>query len=164
MPITPRQAAAIPVLDGRVCMVTSSNGRRWVFPKGQIDPGHTAGEAALIEAWEEAGLVGVLDPEPVGSYYYEKLGRDRHVTVFVMQVSAQKENWPEAAYRDREWLTVDRSSGSDRGTRSPRDRPRAIRPGTGRIATRGTLSPHVTMSSRAVANQSGAGRAAPGRS
>ena len=53
-------------------MVTSRSGRRWVFPKGQIDPGHTPGEAALIEAWEEAGLVGTLDPEPVGSYLYEK--------------------------------------------------------------------------------------------
>ena len=106
MPNTARQSAAIPVLDGRVCMVTSSNGRRWVFPKGQIDPGHTAGEAALIEAWEEAGLVGVLESEPVGSYHYDKLGRDRHVTVFVMRVSDQKADWPES-YRIREWLTVD---------------------------------------------------------
>ena len=38
-----RQAAAIPVADGRVCLVTSSSGRRWVVPKGMIDAGHTAG-------------------------------------------------------------------------------------------------------------------------
>ena len=54
------QAAAIPVYDGRVCLVTSRTGRRWVIPKGRIDPGHTAAEAARIEAWEEAGLLGVL--------------------------------------------------------------------------------------------------------
>src|SRR6476620_2968172 len=73
MPGWVRQAAVGPVRDGRVCLVTSSSGRRWVVPKGQIDPGHTPGEAALIEAWEEAGLVGALDPEPIGTYAYEKL-------------------------------------------------------------------------------------------
>jgi len=53
-------------------MVTSRSGRRWVFPKGLIDPGHTPAEAALIEAWEEAGVVGTLDPDPVGNYVYDK--------------------------------------------------------------------------------------------
>jgi len=66
-----RQAAVVPLADGQVGLVTSSSGRRWVVPKGMIDPGHSPGEAALIEAWEEAGLVGVLDPEPAGSYLYE---------------------------------------------------------------------------------------------
>jgi 8-oxo-dGTP pyrophosphatase MutT (NUDIX family) len=102
-----RQAAAIPVLDGRVCLVTSSSGKRWVLPKGMIDPGHTPGEAALTEAWEEAGLVGVLDPEPVGSYVYEKLGRECHVLVFRMTVTDVRELWPERAVRQRAWLSVD---------------------------------------------------------
>ena len=102
-----RQAAAIPVRGDRVCMVTSSGGRRWVFPKGLIDPGHTAGEATLIEAWEEAGLVGVLDGEPVGSYVYEKLGRECHVVVFRMTVTEARDRWPEQHIRQREWITVD---------------------------------------------------------
>ena len=42
-----RQAAVIAMQDGRICLVTSRNGRRWVLPKGLIDLGHTAGEAAL---------------------------------------------------------------------------------------------------------------------
>src|SRR5262249_19062195 len=67
-----RQAAAIPLKAGQICLVTSSSGKRWVIPKGIIDPGKTAGEIALQEAWEEAGLVGVLQPQPVGSYRYEK--------------------------------------------------------------------------------------------
>ena len=48
-----RQSGAIPLRNGRVCLITSSNGKRWVIPKGLIDPGHTAGETALQEAWEE---------------------------------------------------------------------------------------------------------------
>ncbi|SRR6266545_1051408 len=101
-----RQAAAIPVRDGRLCVVTSSNGKRWVVPKGIIDPGHTAGEAALQEAWEEAGLAGVLSREPVGSYLYEKWGRTCHVTVFLMEVTEVKDDWPERGLRQRAWVSV----------------------------------------------------------
>ena len=107
MPQILRQAAVIPVSDGRVCMVTSSSGRRWVIPKGMIDPGHTAGEAALLEAWEEAGLVGVLAQEPVGSYLYDKYGRPHHVTVFLMTVTEIAEEWPERDVRRRELLDAD---------------------------------------------------------
>ena len=101
-----RQSAAIPIRNGQICLVTSSNRRRWVIPKGMIDPGKTAGESALNEAWEEAGLVGVLNPEPVGSYLYEKLGRTCHVTVFVMRVTEVATNYPEKLLRTREWLGV----------------------------------------------------------
>jgi 8-oxo-dGTP pyrophosphatase MutT (NUDIX family) len=104
MPETLRQAAVIPVRDGRVCLVTSSSGKRWVVPKGQIDDGFTAGEAALLEAWEEAGLLGVLTPEPVGTYHYEKDGRPILVTVFVLSVSDAKDVWPERFLRRREWV------------------------------------------------------------
>jgi 8-oxo-dGTP pyrophosphatase MutT (NUDIX family) len=107
MPIWVRQAAAIPIRDDRVCLVTSSSGRRWVVPKGQIDPGHTAGEAALVEAWEEAGLVGALDPEPLGTYAYEKLGRELHVLVFRMLVTEIRDEWPERHLRSRLWVTLD---------------------------------------------------------
>ncbi len=108
MPPQPiRQAAAIPVRDGRVCLVTSRSGRRWVVPKGRIEPGQTAGEAALAEAWEEAGLVGALAGEPVGSYHYEKFGRPHHVTAFVMAVTGQGLIWPEYRLRRREWVTAE---------------------------------------------------------
>lgn len=102
-----KQAAAIAVQDGRVCLVTSRSGRRWVLPKGVVDPGHTPGEAALIEAWEEAGLVGVLDGDPVGSYAYEKLDRGHHVLVYRMRVTEVRDDWPERSFRERAWLTIE---------------------------------------------------------
>ena len=101
-----RQAAAIPLRAGQVCLVTSSNGKRWVIPKGLIDPGQTAAETALQETWEEAGLVGVLQPEPVGTYLYEKFGGTCHVTVFVMQVTQVAEDWPECGLRQRCWVSA----------------------------------------------------------
>jgi 8-oxo-dGTP pyrophosphatase MutT (NUDIX family) len=101
-----RQAAAVPFRNGRVCLVTSRSGKRWVIPKGLIEPGQTAGEAALQEAWEEAGLTGTLDPEPVGSYLYEKYGGVCHVTVFAMQVAEVAQDWPERDERQRTFVSV----------------------------------------------------------
>jgi 8-oxo-dGTP pyrophosphatase MutT (NUDIX family) len=100
-----RQSAAIPIRGGQICLVTSSSGKRWVIPKGMIEPGTTAGQIALQEAWEEAGLVGVLHPEPVGSYLYEKWGGTHYVTVFVMEVTDEAAVWPEYQIRQREWLS-----------------------------------------------------------
>src|SRR5215212_2474866 len=102
---TIRQAAAIPVRDGTVCLITSSNGKRWVIPKGLIEAGQTAGEAALVEAWEEAGLVGALQPEPVGSYLYDKYNGTCHVTVFLMEVTQAAQDWPERGLRQRAWVS-----------------------------------------------------------
>jgi len=105
MPQWIRQAAAIPVYNGQVCLVTSSNGRRWVIPKGMIEPGQTAGETALQEAWEEAGIAGLLHTEPVGSYLYDKNGGLCHVTVFLMHVTDEADDWPERLSRQRVWLS-----------------------------------------------------------
>lgn len=107
MPQWVRQAAAIPIYNGLVCLVTSSSGRRWVIPKGVIEPGQTAGETALQEAWEEAGLAGVLHSEPVGSYLYDKYGGLCHVTVFLMQVTDETADWPERTIRQRNWIPID---------------------------------------------------------
>ena len=104
-----RQAAAIPVRDNKICLVTSSNGKRWVVPKGVIDPGQTAGQTALNEAWEEAGLVGVLGNEPVGSYLYNKLDRTCHVLVFLMRVTEAAPEWPEKTLRRRIWVSPERA-------------------------------------------------------
>jgi 8-oxo-dGTP pyrophosphatase MutT (NUDIX family) len=99
-----RQAAALPCRNGRICLVTSTSGKRWVIPKGLIEPGQTAGEAALLEAWEEAGLVGSLHSEPIGSFVYEKWCGPCHVTVFRMDVVESARTWPERSFRDRIWL------------------------------------------------------------
>lgn len=102
---TIRQAGAIPLKNGRLCLITSRNGKRWVIPKGLIEPGQTAGETALQEAWEEAGLVGTLDREPVGSYVYDKEGFSHHVTVFVMRVTEVAQDWQERDFRQRVWVS-----------------------------------------------------------
>jgi len=104
-PTTQRQSAVIPVRQRQVCMVNSRSGRRWVIPKGNLEPNKTAGEVALQEAWEEAGLVGILSPEPLGSYFYEKAGLTCHVLVYWMLVTQVGDDWPERTQRERAWIS-----------------------------------------------------------
>src|SRR5438876_9553051 len=101
-----QQAAAIPIKDGQICLVTSSSGKRWVIPKGVIDEGKSATETALQEAWEEAGLLVVLGGA-AGTYQYEQCGGTCLATVFRMQVNEVRDDWPEAAVRKRTWVGLD---------------------------------------------------------
>jgi 8-oxo-dGTP pyrophosphatase MutT (NUDIX family) len=98
------QAAAIPVKAGLICLISSSSGRRWVIPKGCLERNMTTAETALQESWEEAGVVGVLSEQPVGTYLYDKYGATCHVTVYLMQVTRIAKEWPEAGWRRRRWL------------------------------------------------------------
>jgi 8-oxo-dGTP pyrophosphatase MutT (NUDIX family) len=102
------QAAAVPYRrasdDVAVCLITSLKKKLWIFPKGIIDPGETAEETALKEAYEEAGLHGRIVGEPLGSYQDFKWGATIDVTVLLMEVSDFEERWPEADVRQRRWL------------------------------------------------------------
>lgn len=105
------QASVIPFRwrDGELefCLITSIRARKWGFPKGIIDPGETAIEAALKEAWEEAGLRGQVVGEALGRYQYEKWGQTLDVEVFLMRVESAAEDWLEAQQRERRWADVE---------------------------------------------------------
>ncbi len=101
-----RQAGVLALNGEFLCVVSSRGGKRWVVPKGCLEPGKTAAEIALQEAWEEAGLVGLLQPEPIGTYLYEKAGFTCHVTVFLMNVTEAADHWPEHDFRQRCWLDI----------------------------------------------------------
>jgi 8-oxo-dGTP pyrophosphatase MutT (NUDIX family) len=98
------QAAAIPVRAGRICLVTSRGGNSLVVPKGCLKHGRTAEQTALQEAWEEAGLIGLLHSRPIGSYRYEKAGSRFEVVIFLMDVTTVVKDWPESRWRSRHWL------------------------------------------------------------
>ena len=109
MPI--HQASAIPFrrVDDQVefCLITSLKRKRWMFPKGIIDPGETYVETALKEAYEEAGLHGRIVGQPLGTYEYFKWETTLEVTVVLMQVLACDDHWEEAGLRKRRWLPAD---------------------------------------------------------
>ncbi|MBE0617967.1 MAG: NUDIX hydrolase [Proteobacteria bacterium] len=101
-----RQSGVISVRreDGRteVLLVTSRKGKRWVIPKGVVEPGLTPAASAAKEAWEEAGVRGTLRPEPLGTYRYWKWGGRCTVEVFLLEVESVAESWPEE-HRTRRW-------------------------------------------------------------
>lgn len=97
--------------DKKVLLITSRDSRRWVVPKGWPMDGYDAPGAAMQEAWEEAGVAeGNINREPVGSYDYDKqLDNGAEVpvetTVFAVEVETLKDEFPEAAERERKWVT-----------------------------------------------------------
>jgi 8-oxo-dGTP pyrophosphatase MutT (NUDIX family) len=114
MPIIPtlvRQAGVVAVRGGQVCLVTTRGGKRWVVPKGCMEPNKSATEIALQEAWEEAGLVGLVRADPLGSYFYEKDGMVCHVILFMMDVTGQMDVYPEMGQRQRVWLPGQQAVG-----------------------------------------------------
>lgn len=93
-----------------VMLVTSRETRRWVLPKGWSEANLLPHELAAKEAYEEAGLIGQIDPKLVGSYRYDKRLRDGRsrlceVGVFHLWVSHQLDDWPEREQRQTRWFT-----------------------------------------------------------
>ncbi len=107
------QAGAIPytVVEGEplFLLVTSRGNGRWIFPKGRLDPGKTAAEIAVQEAFEEAGVEGRVGA-PVGRYRFRR-GRDANaplieVEMYPLAVGRQLDDWPEKAERRRHWASA----------------------------------------------------------
>jgi 8-oxo-dGTP pyrophosphatase MutT (NUDIX family) len=108
-----RQVAAIPFRlreDGRldVLLVTSRTTRRFIVPKGWPMKGKSGRKAAMIEAEEEAGVLGNALKQPAGSYSYWKRMANRFVrvdvVVYLLEVTEEMADWREATNRQRAWL------------------------------------------------------------
>lgn len=95
----------------RILLVTSRESGRWVIPKGNPTPGVPAHQAAEQEAVEEAGVLGLVCPAPLGSYRYRKRRRNGaalmiDVDVFPLSVSSELSAWKEQSQRERRWFSL----------------------------------------------------------
>ena len=103
------QSAVIPYRHNEqtleILMITSRKKKRWVIPKGVIEPHLSPPDSAAKEALEEAGLEGEVSEKRIGSYKYEKWGGTCTVEVYTMRVHVVLEDWLES-YRDREWVSL----------------------------------------------------------
>ena len=111
---TYEQSAVIPYRrdangEIQIALITSVSGKRWVVPKGLIDPGESAVESAERECEEEAGLVGAVSDEPIGRFQYNKWGGVCDVDVFLMRVEEQHEHWDESDVRERQWFSIEQA-------------------------------------------------------
>ena len=107
-----------------VLLVTSSRGR-WILPKGWPIDGLTDAEAALQEAWEEAGVrEGSVTKKPVLKFKGEKRYEDgrrvpARIAVYGIKVSKTASKFPEAKRRDRRWVSLSKAADllGDKGFR-----------------------------------------------
>lgn len=85
----------------RLVLITSRTHGNWIFPKGGPMEGKSKQEAALREAYEEAGVKGRI----VGRYAYSSVlrrgGRKIELTLYPMRVEKLLSDWPEKAERRR---------------------------------------------------------------
>jgi phosphohistidine phosphatase len=109
------QSSVIPfrVIDDEVeiMIVRSSQDKHWVVPKGIVEPGHSPQESAVKEAREEAGIEGLVDTVPLGTYDYEKWGAHCTVQVYPMQVTRilSESEWEEQ-HRGRVWVDIEQAA------------------------------------------------------
>lgn len=91
-----------------ILLVQSNTSKRWILPKGNLEPGLTPSESAYFEAFEEAGVVGKIENSSIGSYSYrkteEKGGELCRVRIFPLAVTQALQSYPEREVRIREWM------------------------------------------------------------
>jgi len=97
-----------------VLLITSLNSKRWILPKGWPEPELGPAENAAREAFEEAGVMGTISAQPIGSYHYLKERKDGggipcRVEVFALEVTKQLDDWPEKGSRELAWLPLDQA-------------------------------------------------------
>ena len=99
----------------RLLLITSRDSGRWVIPKGWPMRNRTDAEAAAREAYEEAGLRGVISERSVGLYTYLKVLRPGRsilcaVRVFPLEVREMLTKYPETGQRRARWFSPEKAA------------------------------------------------------
>ncbi|XP_043692641.1 nudix hydrolase 16, mitochondrial-like isoform X2 [Telopea speciosissima] len=96
-----------------VLMINSTSGPGLLFPKGGWENDETVEEAAVREAFEEAGVRGEL-MDLLGNYHFRsKTLQDEFspeglckAAMFALLVKEELKFWPEQSTRQRKWLVI----------------------------------------------------------
>ena len=105
------QSGVIPYIktngDIKIVLITNIKSKRWVIPKGVIELDLTPQASAVKEAYEEAGIKGIVEENEVGSYQYVKWGDICTVKVYLLKVTNLLTDWPEKDKRTRRLCSVE---------------------------------------------------------
>lgn len=109
------QVAALPIrlhAEGfvEVLLISSPASPRWLIPQGWPLVGADRCVSVAKEVVEEAGVVGLVLPEPIGHFVYDKrleggIVLPCRVAVHVVRVQQQLDRWREKGRRERQWFT-----------------------------------------------------------
>jgi 8-oxo-dGTP pyrophosphatase MutT (NUDIX family) len=92
-----------------ILFVGSRRNGRWGIPKGHVEGGEVSSNAALREAFEEAGVAGVVDKTVFGTFSYRKDNSPNqyHVAVHLLKVSRIADKFPEKDVRKTQWFPLE---------------------------------------------------------
>ncbi len=120
------QSGVVPYLfengEIKVCIISNTS-KGWIIPKGVIDswrydinqngekflPAGAAEDGAAQEAYEEAGLLGVVDEGSIGQYTYLKKRWSGYctVSVYCLRVLKILDDWEDKGRRKRQFVSID---------------------------------------------------------
>lgn len=89
-------------------MIQSTRRKGWVLPKGGWEIDESCQEAAVREAWEEAGITIQVEYElgTIEELRPPKMSKEQSQYHFFQgTVQSQYEEWPESHKRERQWFT-----------------------------------------------------------
>ncbi|MFK0204740.1 NUDIX hydrolase [Agrobacterium sp. NPDC090283] len=94
--------------EGEIALVASRTNGSWGIPKGHVEPGETSQQAAVREAFEEAGVEGSALEPVIGRFSYRKEGRSLlySVSVHLLHVHRIASSYPEKDERRIKWVPL----------------------------------------------------------
>lgn len=102
-----KRVAVIPLIkkknNNKICLVTGRGTGNWMLPTGKHEKRRTNRQVAILEAFEEAGLIGKIDKKFCKSVILQSPSgnKKRKTTLFLIRVDKQLKHWPEKEQRRR---------------------------------------------------------------
>jgi 8-oxo-dGTP pyrophosphatase MutT (NUDIX family) len=104
-------------------LLVRTRGGRWIFPKGNAEPGLTHAQAAALEAFEEAGVHGRIEEACFSRYSRRKEPSERAsqktVTVNAHLCEVSRLESPQESGRTPTWFPAEKTKRLLREDRSP---------------------------------------------
>ncbi len=92
----------------KIYLITSREQGQWIIPTGKLEKNLSNRRVALLEAFEEAGILGKLDDEfKAQVLLHSPRGKKKRKTiVFLLYVKRILNHWPEQSERKRKSVSI----------------------------------------------------------
>ena len=113
-------------------LLVQTRSRRWIFPKGGVEPGLTNAQSAALEAFEEAGVHGRIEkiafaryfrrgPDPTTTHDSRPAGRslESALAVMVHLCEVTRLEPPQESNRNPTWFSAEKAKLRLRADRAP---------------------------------------------
>jgi 8-oxo-dGTP pyrophosphatase MutT (NUDIX family) len=111
--MTKREYGALPYFIKnkriRIVLVTTRRGQKWICPKGQPETGLSGADVATQEAFEEAGVAGIIDGDVRGRFDRRRRGERVTTRLYPLRVNKIHKRWPEQRQRQRAVVSLSKA-------------------------------------------------------